>query len=62
MSIALAQKQKDLEARIARLEELLKTNSLQSKIDGLKCRIEALESRPRPGRPPKDDNGRHPTN
>lgn len=60
-SIGLSVKQKEHEERIARLEELLKSNSLQKEIDTLKCRLEALESRPRQGRPPKDANGRQAT-
>lgn len=55
MSIHLAVQLKDAHAKIAEL--LDKTNALQSEIDSLKSRLEALENRPRPGRPPKEQNG-----
>lgn len=61
MSIADTMKMRELEQRIVVLEALLKSNGLQADIESLKSRVEALESRPRPGRPPKEQNGRQPT-
>lgn len=58
MSIAQAAKVQDHEARIRQLEELLKSTALQKEIEELKCRVDALESRPRPGRPSKEENER----
>ena len=57
MSITLAITIKDHEQRIAELERLIKANNLQSEIESLKSRLSALEQRPKPGRPPKEQNG-----
>jgi hypothetical protein len=57
MSIHLAVQLKEQAAKIAELERLLKANTMQAEIDSLKSRLDALESRPKPGRPPKDKNG-----
>jgi len=57
MSIHIAVQLKEQAAKIAELERLIKSNALQSEIDSLKSRLDALESRPKPGRPPKDING-----
>lgn len=54
MSIATQVKVSEHEQRIAKLEELLKSNALQKEIEELKSRLDALESR-RVGRPPKED-------
>jgi polyhydroxyalkanoate synthesis regulator phasin len=61
VSIQFAVKQKEQEGRIAKIEQdlerLLKSNVLQKEIDLLKSRLAALEQRPKPGRPPKEQNG-----
>lgn len=57
MSIHLAVQVKEQAAKIEELERLLKSNALQNEIDSLKSRLDALEQRPRPGRPPKEQNG-----
>ncbi|MFN8992879.1 MAG: hypothetical protein ACK5X3_04320 [Pseudomonadota bacterium] len=56
MSIHLAVQIKEQAQRIAELEQLMKSNTLQKEIDLLKSRIAALEQRPKPGRPPKEQN------
>jgi uncharacterized protein YceH (UPF0502 family) len=45
MSIAQAQKQRELEQRVSELEQVVKE---------LSKRVEAIENKPRPGRPPKE--------
>lgn len=59
MSIAQAQKIKDLEAEVKTLAEL--TNAAYESarasriaLDSLNERLTALENRPKPGRPPKN--------
>lgn len=52
MSIAQAQKQREMEQRVTELSETLA--SLVVLVNKLNERVEALENRPRPGRPPKD--------
>jgi hypothetical protein len=56
MSIHLAVQIKEQAQRIAELEQLMKSNTLLKEIDLLKSRIAALEQRPKPGRPPKEQN------
>lgn len=58
MSIAQSVKVQELEARVSQLEALLKSNAMQSEIEALKSRLDAIEARPKPGRPPKEANGR----
>lgn len=52
MSIAQAQKQRELEQRLNELAEVV--SSLALSLIELTERVEAIENRPRPGRPPKD--------
>lgn len=59
MSIAQAAKLQELEKRVTQLEALLKTNALQSEIEALKSRLDAIEARPKPGRPPKEANAKN---
>ena len=59
MSIAQAQKQRELDGRLSEVEasviELQKSvNALLVSAQELAARLEAIENRPRPGRPPKD--------
>lgn len=59
MSIAQAQKQRELDGRLSEVEaaviELQKSvAALLVSVQELAARLEAIENRPRPGRPPKD--------
>lgn len=52
MSIAQAQKQRELERQLAEMSRELVDLAMLTK--ELADRVEALENKPRPGRPPKD--------
>lgn len=59
MSIGLQVRVKDNELQMSLL--MAKCNALQSEVHDLKSRLDALEARPKPGRPPKEQDGRQPT-
>jgi uncharacterized coiled-coil protein SlyX len=52
MSIAQAQKIRELELHVAEMTATL--FNLAALVNKLTERVEAIENRPRPGRPPKD--------
>ena len=52
MSIAQAQKQRELEKQLSTLIEQLA--ALSAAVKDVVERVEAIENKPRPGRPPKD--------
>jgi len=52
MSIAQAQKQREMDQRLTELSDSLA--SLALLVKELTERVEAIENKPRPGRPPKD--------
>lgn len=59
MSIAQAQKQRELNNRLAEVEAAVidihkSVKTLLESAQELAARLEAIENKPRPGRPPKD--------
>ena len=59
MSIAQAQKQRELDNRLTELEAAVidiqkSVYTLLESAQELAARLEAIENKPRPGRPPKD--------
>jgi hypothetical protein len=59
MSIAQAQKQREMDSRLSEVEAAVidihkSVKALMVSAQELSARLEAIENKPRPGRPPKD--------